>query len=1140
MSGTLQRTVTPPAGNDADLALWTERVEALVRRWLTEAARTPADPAATRLTGVLRDPKGLAFTVGFVDGVVRPEDLRAAARRLAAIAPDVPAFLPLPLKLAVRLGGLVAPVLPWIVVPAARYALRRMVDHLVIDATPARLGRAIARIRARGVRLNLNLLGEAVLGRKEADRRLAGTAALIERPDVDYVSIKVSAAVAPHAVWAFDESVRDVVERLIPLYTAAHRTGTFINLDMEEFKDLDLTIAVFTAILDDPRFLDYRGGIVLQAYLPDALPAMQRLQAWSTARRERGGAAIKVRLVKGANLPMERVEAAIHDWPLATWHEKVESDTHYKRVLDWALTPERVDAVQVGVAGHNLFDVAHAWLLAGDRGVRDAVEFEMLLGMATGQADAVRREVGGLLVYTPVVHPKEFDVAIAYLVRRLEEGASDDNFMSSVFDLATSEHLFDRERERFAASLASLAVEAPPTHRVPRADLPRPEGTGFTNAVDTDPAVAAHRAWADGILAAAPDSPLGRTTLAEHTVSDRAVLDEVIGRTHAAGPAWAAHPAAERAAILRRAADAMEEARGRLIEVMVSEAGKTIDQADPEVSEAIDFARWYADRAEELERIDSAVFVPAALTLVAPPWNFPIAIPAGGVLAALAAGSAVVLKPAGPASRCGAVLAEVLWGAGVPEEVLTLLQVDEGSLGQALVADPRIDRVILTGAWETARLFRDFRPDLPVLAETSGKNAMVITPSADLDLAVKDLVQSAFGHAGQKCSAASLAILVGPVATSKRFLGQLVDAVASLEVGAPWAAGTRMGPLIEPASGKLLEGLTTLGDGERWLLEPKRLDEAGQRWTPGIRTGVRRGSDYHLTEYFGPILGLMAARDLDEAIALQNEVAFGLTAGLQALEPAEIGSWLDGVDAGNLYVNRGTTGAIVGRQPFGGWKRSSVGAGSKAGGPNYLIGLGSWRRSDDPGTPAAARLASRPARIVRAASALGDGARSLVTAGAASDQAAWEAEFGVTRELADLGVERNLLRYRPVPVTVRLATDGDQGALLRVLAAGVRAGGPVSVSSAGPLPAALAQVLDELGVARTVEPNPVLTGRVRLIGGTASGLLVAAGGDPDLAVWDGEVTTAGRLELLPFLHEQSVSITAHRFGTPSHLTDELI
>ncbi|HEY0374320.1 MAG TPA: proline dehydrogenase family protein [Amnibacterium sp.] len=1116
--------------SEQDLAA---RSTELVRTWLARAAAEKPDASAARLAGVLRDPKGLGFTVGFVDGVVRPEDLRAAAKRLAAIAPDVPSFLPLPLKLAVRVGGLLAPVLPGIVVPAARTALRGMVSHLIIDATPKRLGPAIERIRSRGVRLNLNLLGEAVLGGAEADRRLAGTTALVQRPDVDYVSIKVSAAVTPHSPWAFDAAVADIVERLRPLYREAQRRSTFINLDMEEYKDLDLTLAVFQRLLDEPELLGYSAGIVLQAYLPDALGAMIRLQDWSTARRARGGAPIKVRLVKGANLPMERVESSLHDWPLATWHTKAQTDANYKRVLDWALTPERIDAVKIGVAGHNLFDVAHAWLLAGDRGVRDGIDFEMLLGMATGQAEAVRQDVGGLLVYTPVVHPREFDVAIAYLIRRLEEGASDENFMSSVFDLATREDLFERERQRFLTSLALLDEQVPAPHRVPREDRPHGVDEPFRNAVDTDPSVHGHRDWAKGIHGRAKDSRLGVDTLASHTLTGQAELDAVLDRTRAAGEAWGARPAAERAAVLQRAGDLLAERRGELVEVMMSEAGKTIDQGDPEVSEATDFARYYASNALELEAVDGARFTPARLTVVAPPWNFPVAIPAGGVLAALAAGSAVVLKPAGPASRCGAVLAEALWAAGVPEDVLAFVQVDEQRLGSSLIADPRVDRVILTGAWETAQLFRSFRPDLPLLAETSGKNAMVITPSADLDLAVKDLVASAFGHAGQKCSAASLAILVGPVAESKRFLGQLVDAVGSLSVGQAWEPTTQMGPVIEPAAGKLLEGLTRLGPGERWLLKPKQLDAEGLLWSPGIRTGVRPGSPFHRTEYFGPVLGLMTAGSVAEAVALQNDVAFGLTAGIQSLEPQEIATWLDAVQAGNCYVNRGTTGAIVGRQPFGGWKRSSVGPGTKAGGPNYLVGLGSWAPDGVADAPELT-LAGPVKRIVTAA------ADQFVTAGARSDEQAWRGEFGVARELQGLSAERNLLRYRPMPVTVRIEADAAQRDVLRVLAAGARSGAALTVSSATPLPAAVAALLDGLHIPHRVEASPVLTGRVRVIGGTAAALLTAAEGDPDLAVWADPVTTAGRLELLPFLHEQSVSITAHRFGTPNHLTDALI
>jgi RHH-type proline utilization regulon transcriptional repressor/proline dehydrogenase/delta 1-pyrroline-5-carboxylate dehydrogenase len=255
------------------------------------------------------------------------------------------------------------------------------------------------------------------------------------------------------SMWAFDEVVDRVVERLTPLYLTAAKTGTFINLDMEEYRDLDLTIAVFTRILEDQRLQLLEAGIVLQAYLPDALGAMRELTAWAKDRVMHGGAAIKVRLVKGANLPMEKVDAVMHGWPLATYDTKLDSDANYLRVLDEALRPENAAAVRVGIAGHNLFGIAYSWLLAGERDVRSQIEFEMLLGMAQGQVQAVSREVGHVLLYVPVVKPEEFDVAISYLVRRLEENAEQDNFLSAAFHLHDDESLFARERDRFLGAL---------------------------------------------------------------------------------------------------------------------------------------------------------------------------------------------------------------------------------------------------------------------------------------------------------------------------------------------------------------------------------------------------------------------------------------------------------------------------------------------------------------------------------------------------------------------------------------------------------------------------------------------------------------------------------------------------------------
>ena len=1110
-----------------------------MRHWLEEGAKAPVNASAQRLAGVLKDPKGLDFTVGFVDGVIRPEDLTVAARNLAGLAPRVPAFLPGYLRAAVRLGGVFAPLLPGIVVPIARRVLRGMVGHLIVDATPKRFGTAIGSLRSQGAKLNINLLGEAVLGEREAARRLEGTHELLARDDVDYVSIKVSSTVAPHSPWAFDADVEHVVTSLAPLFERA-ATSTppkFINLDMEEYKDLDLTVAVFTRILDQPRFAKLEAGIVLQAYLPDALSAMVTLADWATARRAAGGSRIKVRLVKGANLPMEQVESSVRGWPLATWSTKQDTDTNYKRILDYALRPDRIDAVHLGVAGHNLFDVAYAWLLAGMRGVQHGIEFEMLLGMATGQAEAVKKEVGGLLLYTPVVHPKEFDVAIAYLIRRLEEGASQDNFMSAVFELSTNEALFEREKTRFLASLAHLDRGIPLPRRTQNrsgdrsiADMAPTDR--FVNTADTDPSLPANRAWSASIIGRVAGSTLGIAAVASSVISDSNSLDRTIAAATSAGAKWGARPVAERAAILHRAGESLSTHRADLLEVMASEAGKTIDQGDTEVSEAIDFAHYYAELARSLETVDGASFVPSKLTVVTPPWNFPVAIPAGSTLAALAAGSAVILKPAALSARCGAVLAEALWEAGVPRDVLQLVQLSERDLGTHLISHPAVDRVILTGGYETAELFRSFRADLPLLAETSGKNAIIVTPSADLDLAVKDVVSSAFGHAGQKCSAASLVILVGSVADSARFSNQLRDAVASLKVGYPTDAATQMGPLIEPAQGKLLTGLTTLGDGESWMLSPRKLDRDGQLWSPGVRTGVARGSAFHQTEYFGPVLGVMTAATLEEAIAMQNATDFGLTAGIHSLDSAEIGLWLHTVQAGNLYVNRGITGAVVQRQPFGGWKKSSVGTGTKAGGPNYLVGLGTWVPAHH--SAAGTAITHAGVKVLCAADESLSGAFG-------SDAAAMQSIFGRAEDVSALTAERNVFRYLPVPVTIRLSEGAAVCDLLRVIGAGLLAASDLSISSAvasdalRDLPVVIED--DATWLTRISASPPA---RIRLIGGDPVALARAVGGRPDVAIYSGTVTPAGRIELLPFLREQAVSITAHRFGTPNHLTDQLI
>ena len=1117
-----------------------------VQHWVLDASQQKNSQAANRLSGLLQDSNGLDFAVGFVDGVIRPESLKVAAKNLYRLRKITPKFLPWILRAMVSLGANLARPFPWIVIPIARKVLRSFVAHLVIDATPTKLSRSISRLSKQGSTLNVNLLGEAVLGNKEADRRLQKVKDVLSRPDVDYVSVKVSAIVSPHSPWSFNETVSDVIERLTPLYRIASESKKqkFINLDMEEYHDLDMTVAVFKGILSKPEFTNLQAGIVLQAYLPDAVRAMIDIQQFAASRVFAGGAPVKVRVVKGANLPMERVDAESHGWPLATVESKAAADANYKRVLNYALTEERVANVRIGVAGHNLFDLAFAWLLASQRNAQIGMDFEMLLGMAEAQANVIRKTVGTLVLYTPVVHPQEFDVAIAYLIRRLEEGASKENFLSNAFRL-TDPDIFQVEEERFRDSLSMLDLEIPIPNRLQdrRNDVAFAPASGFANAADTDPSLAGNRAWGYEIIGRAGTSDIGLDLVANQTISSEANLQEVMDRVVAGGARWANESLQTRATKLHEIGVAMEANRGALIEVAMAEAGKTIEQADTEISEAVDFAHYYAQRALELDKIDGASPVPFGVTVVTPPWNFPIAIPAGGALAALAAGSAVIFKPAGASARCGAVLADII-SKIIDQDVFVPVQLSESGLGKQLLSHPKVDQVILTGGYETAQLFRGFRPDLRLLAETSGKNAIIVTESADYDLAAKDIAYSAFGHAGQKCSASSLVILVGSVHKSKRFLRQLHDAVSSMHVGHANDPRTQMGPMIAAPAGKLLEGLTQLGRGEKWLLEPSQLDETGKLWSPGIRVNVVPNSTSHLTEYFGPILSIMIAPNLEAAIALQNSVDYGLTTGIHSLDAVEIEKWLAKIQAGNLYVNRGITGAIVQRQPFGGWKRSSVGPSTKAGGPNYILSLTNWKSSR---STASAEIRNKSVNELLAVAQLTDFSdtemESLVRA-AKSDQAALTETFSNATDPSNLDSERNVLRYRRSDCVLRIQDTAGSQETMRALSIALVLGS-LDIS-AFELDKNVMSLLKKSGLRVAIEDQDTFERRlaasprrVRLVGGEPIVDADSAFSNCDVAVYSHELTESGRIELLPFFKEQSVTVTGHRFGTPVQFVAEL-
>ena len=913
-----------------------------------------------RFARLLRDPRAIATTIALTDEVMRISDKRRAARTFQSVAHSAPSSLGLFDFVGLKIAWLSSLILPKFTMRLVEWRVRTVSRGVILGAEAPALARHLGSRAKQSVNANINVLGEAVLGDEEAQQRWSSVAEVLQREEVNYVSVKVSSIISQIITIDHKGTIDRVVERLRGLYRIALERNSFINLDMEEFRDLALTVDVFKKILDEPEFETLSAGIVLQAYLPESHRYLDDLIQWSQQRYKRTGANIKIRIVKGANLAMEKAEAELHGWIPAPFGSKEEVDASYLRLIDTALSPDFKDAVRIGIASHNLFHISWALELAESRGVADQIDIEMLEGMANGEALAIARQVGEVLLYTPVTRREDFPSAVAYLVRRLDENTSLENYLRASFSMRPMSKEFTDQRERFRKAVKdrwSLDISS----RRHRTAIPGVSESVFENQPDgdfTNPKLASAISNSlkgvakihdlqipvviDGVEKRGSFTESGVDPNEEgevwyrYWVADKTLVNSAIHVARRALASWDRRD--DRSAILLKACDIMEKARAQTIAVMSRDTGKTAAEADPEVSEAIDFARYYAMTAAKLAPGSK----PVGVVLVVPPWNFPYAIPMGGVCAALATGNTVIIKPAPEAVAVAWNIVNHLWQAGVPKDVLQFVPTCDDEVGQYLVTHHGIDTVILTGSFDTARLFHSWKPEISLMAETSGKNAILITASADIDAAVKDLVTSAFGHAGQKCSAASLAIVEASVYDNPLFFKQLKDAVLSLAVGSATDFGTTVGPVIRPAEGPLLRALTVLDDGENWLVQPEKSDDAGYIWRPGVKLGVQPGSWSHLNEWFGPVLGIMKAPDFETALQWQNAVPFGLTAGIHSLNEEECETWIEKIEAGNLYINRQITGAVVNRQPFGGWKRSSVGATSKAGGPHYVEQLRNW------------------------------------------------------------------------------------------------------------------------------------------------------------------------------------------------------
>lgn len=1105
--------------------------------------QTPAEKKQqAELARMLETPGDKATLVQLTDQAFRAKSASRVADQFAHIldVQGVPRFFS-PLDRAMLHGfQAFGDWLPGVSVPMVKEHMRQETANVILPAEHELLAEHLRQRTAQGVRMNVNFLGEAILSEAEAERRLTLYLEALQQPETEVFSVKISTLYSQMSPIAREHTITTLCDRLERLYRSAARFSftrhdggrvpKFIYLDMEEYRDLSLTCEVFMRTLERHGLEQVSAGIVLQAYIPDSYRWQQRLNEWARKRAAAGGAGITLRIVKGANMEMERFEAAVKGWPQAPYETKADTDANYKRMLHEGFRAENLAAVKLGIASHNLFDVSYALVLANEQNALHRVQFEMLEGMANHQRRALFEEVQNLLLYAPVCHKEHFLSAIGYLIRRLDENTGPENFLRHAFKLVPGSADWKELEQGFRAAFQRIPTlsDAPRRTQDRRKNVIQAASLLFVNEPDTDWALPHHAEWAVNILASWQyrhvDVPL---VIAGEEILDRPPRDcldpsrpgKIIGRYRQANAqdvtravdcgsrdddGWRAMTAKERQAVLMQVAQEFRKARADLMGAALANTGKTLAESDPEVSEAIDFVGFYAESARWfMEDLSPNVTAHGkGVVVVVSPWNFPIAIPCGGVAAALAAGNTVILKPASSAVLPAWELCQCFWRGGVSKKALQFMPCSGGREGAQLVQHPAVSAVILTGGTETALSMLRAKPDLPLSAETGGKNATIVTAMADRDLAIKDVLHSAFSHAGQKCSATSLLLLEAEVYDDPGFKRALVEAAECLAVGQAWDLPTKVGPLIAPPSGDLETALLTLEEGESWALMPRKLQGNECLWSPGIKWDVRPGSFTHMTELFGPVLGVMRFETLQDAIALVNQTGFGLTSGLQSLDDREQAEWKAGIRAGNLYINRSTVGAIVLRQPFGGMGKSAFGPGLKAGGPNYVA---QFMRFQEQGA-----------------------GRAMNTYAAA-----WQNEFSCEHDHFRLVGQDNIRRYLPLPkICIRLHPEDSEFEISARIAAARTAGCGIILSV---LPGfASVHLNDQVeesdeDLAASIRQGNV--NRVRYASPDRVPMVVRrAAAETQTFIADAPVLSEGRIELLWYVQEQSVSFDYHRYG----------
>lgn len=1126
-----------------------------------------------RNVNLLKTIKEKAFILNLTDICFRTKNNKTTAHNILNIIYqfDIPKNIRLTSKILLHLFKLFGLNLPSLFVPIIKRKLIKEFSHTILSGTPDVINKHILKRKEEGFHLILYHITENILGEEFSNEVIRRYLNDLLNPNIDNISINLPVLFSQYHLINHSYVIEKTKEKLRLIFRAAIKnkindTPKFVTLEINFHKELEIALQVFKQVLDEPEFHNLSAGIILSSYFPENYENLKDLISWAKTRIVNGGSPITIYITKGAFLGAEQVDASCNNWNLPIFPSKNYTDANFKKMLNLALNLENTRAAHIRICSHNIFDLSYALLLRSETQTSAYVDFAMLEGRMLSLRNIIKKLSNrSLFLYSPIATKYEFQNTLAYIIRRFDEFRSSDNIARHFLEMSPDNVFWYESESLFFEScdlIAKLSSFPQIVQDRTNVNYKQHLSYAFENEPNTDFSLENNKKWARDIIndwqnksfesiplqvngkliheekkEKGKDPSKPNAIPYEFSLASADNIKTAIDTAKKQFPKWEKMSFEEKDTIIENIAQNYREKRKDLIGTLITDTGKIIFESDKEVSEAIDLIEYYRIRYKKMISMQDIKCSPKGVCVVIGSRGFPLSMSTGNIIGALLTGNTVIFRPTLTTVLVGWLLVNLMWEAGVSKNALQFLPTSEEDVEKYIVPNKTIDILTISGRYSTAQKFKNINPFFSLNAACEGKNHIIITSSADRNLAIIDLIHSAFDQSGQKASSVHLAVLEAEVYDDPNFRKQLKDAVKSLKVSSSWDLTTQIGPLVKPLDNKQLYLFSALEKDEEWLLKPIQDKENPNLWSPGIKLGIKNDSLFHRTPLFGPLLGLARANDFKEAIEIANNTEYNLTQGLQSLNIQEHYDWLKFVKAGNYFINHKITGPFLRRQPFGGYNKSILGAGYKVGGPNYLLNFVYFKQISPPKEKypideITNHLTPLLEEIDLSTEQLGMWYASV------ANYAYWHHNFSKQRDPSKIIGQDNFLKYVPYDnIIIRITEDSNPFDILRACAALLSCKIPLKISIPKEMLSKMSWIEELPTASITKESEQQLISRItpekfeRIRMTTRpSEQLVKACAKNNCYIIDSPVLANGRIELIKYLREVTITYDYHRYG----------